>query len=118
MELKLKFEGFEGSITMRIATNIERFEVMDELSLDVLSMASSNQDEEARKSATDNLMNMKNIVKLLKLSKDYYVKVAIKKGNVSFKSFDDLNNDPECQSILMECATKSLLGLGVDTEKK
>jgi len=113
MELKLNFEGFEGEVVLRVATNIERLEIMDTLGMDLMKLGAQSKDDLAT-----NLMTTKNIIQMLKLSESHYIKVNLKKGNKKYKSFDDLNNDSDCQAILMECATKCMMGLGEQTEKK
>lgn len=117
MELKLKFTGFTGSITMRAATNLDRLKLMEKLSINIMDLVESKDDEEKHKNAVSSLMSTKNIIALIEASKDHYLEVALKKGKKEFTSFSDLNEDSECQVILMECATKALLGLG-DAESK
>ena len=118
MELKLKFEGYQGTITMRVANNIQRLEIMDDLSIDIMALASVTSSEEVKAVAAEKFMTLKNIIRLLNTSKEYFVDVSLKNGKKEYKSFDDLNNDPDCQSILMDCATKALLGIGGKEEKK
>jgi len=113
MELKLKFKGFVGTITMRAATNLERLKLMEKLNVNIIDLAESKDD----KSVMSSLMTTSNIIALLEESKNYYIDVSLKKGKKEFTSFDDLNDDASCQNVLMECATKALMGLG-DAESK
>lgn len=110
MDINLKFDGFEGEILMRVATNIERLELMEEIGLDIFQMGKG---EDVAK----NIQNQKTIIALLKSSKSHYKKVNLKKDGKTYKSFDDLDNDTGCQHIMMECAMKGLMGLG-DEQKK
>jgi len=114
MELKLKFKDFVGSVTMRAATNLERLKLMEKLNVNIMELAESKDD----KSVIGSLMTTSNIIALLEESKNYYVEVALKNGKKEYKSFDDLNDDSDCTNILMECATKALMGLGDSETKK
>jgi len=114
MELKLKFKGFTGTVTMRAATNLGRLQLMEKLNVNIMELADSKDD----KTAMSSLMTTKNIIALLEASKEHYIDVSLKKGKKEFLSFDDLNEDSECQSVLMECATKALMGLGDSESKK
>lgn len=110
MDIKLNFEGYEGTVTMKVANNIERLELMDDMGIDIFQLAKG-------KGAKEGLANQKTIIKLLKASKDFYKKVELKKDGKSYSSFDDLVDDIACQGVLMECAIKALIGMG-DAEKK
>ena len=116
MELKLSFDGYVGDIELKVATNIERLEAMEKLDIDIMKLSQSSQDD----GIANEFMTMKNIISLLKMSESYYLKVDLTRSDdgKEFKSFDDLNNDPKCQGILMENATKCLLGLGDEMTKK
>jgi hypothetical protein len=114
VELKLNFDGYEGHITMRVATNIDRIDIMDKIGVNLMDLVGD-------KEVVANLFTKAStIVRLLKASKKYYESVNLKgvNRNVLLESFDDLNNDPQTQNIMMECATKALLGLGDSEQKK
>jgi uncharacterized protein related to proFAR isomerase len=119
MELVLKFKGFTGNVVMKAATNLDRLELMEKLNVNIMELATSSEDSEKdRDKFASTFLTTSNIIALLKESKDYYISVDLKKGKKEFKSFDDLNDDSDCQTVLMECATKALLGLGDSESKK
>lgn len=109
MELKLTFDDYEGSVTIRVANNIERLKTLDALGFDVGELEKGK--------AEDKFKSFGSIIKLMERSKPHYKKVDLKKDGKVYKSYNDLNDDPECQAIMMECATKALLSVG-DNEKK
>jgi len=119
MELKLEFEGFKGHILMKVATNTDRFELMDHLGINIMdTIKSQDGDGEGGNALQQKLSTMANLVKLIKTSEKFYKEVDLKKGTRTYKSYDDLNNSSDCQSILMECATKCLLNIGDEEGKK
>ena len=109
MDLKLSFEGFEGTVTIRSANNLEKLRVLDKLGFDMQELTT--------KKAEDKFKKLSTITMLIEMSKDYYKKVSLKREGKDYKSFNDLLECPQCNSVLMECATKSLLGLGEDEKK-
>ncbi len=116
MELRLnEFEGFKGHIVMRVPTNTERYELMDELGIDLMEIASGGK---KKKDPLKNVGTFKNIIKMIKLSEQFYKEVKLTKDGKEFKSYDDLNEDAECQGVQIMCAQKSVMGLGGDEAKK
>lgn len=119
MELKLTYEnlGFEGHVLVRVATNIERLKILDKVGISMNDFASNEKDGKEVESAESKFNNMSTMIKLLEISKDFYKEVLLSKDEKDFLSFDDLNEDMECQAIQMDVAMKGLLNLG-DTKKK
>jgi len=112
MELKLTFDDFKGHIMMNVASNIERLEVMDEIGINIMELAGDSAKAQTAFQKTSV------IVKLLKSSEKHYKEVKLSKKHKEYKSFEDLNADADCQAVMMECATKALLGLGGKEGKK
>lgn len=112
MELKLNYDGYEGEVVMKVATNIDRMEAMDKIGVNIMDLVQKNE-------KNDNpFKKMSTIIKLLKVSKKFYEKVDLKKDDRTYSSFDDLNSDPGCQHIMMDCAQKAIMGLGDELQKK
>lgn len=109
MEIKLDFEGFEGSVTMRVAKNSERMRVFGALGLNLNNLSADNFEK--------SFNNFETIGMLIERSEPFFVKVDLKSDKRKYKSFEDLEADMNCQSVLIECATKAIMGLG-DTGKK
>jgi len=111
MEIKLKFEehGFKGHVTMRVAKNSERLRSLGAAGINAKGMTAESME--------DSFSNLEVIAGLIEEAEKFCVEVDLNSGKKKYKSFEDLENDQECQSILMECATKCLMGLG-SAEKK
>jgi len=115
MELRLNdFEGFEGHVVMKVPTNTERYELMDELGIDLMEIAGGKK----KKDSLKNVGTFKNIIKMIKLSEQLYKEVKLQKDGKQFKSYEDLNEDIVCQSVMISCAQKSVMGLSGDEAKK
>jgi hypothetical protein len=109
MEINLNFEGFEGSVTMKVAKNSQRMMMMGSLGLNINDLTS--------KSIEESFSSFETIGKLIEKSEPFFMKVDLKNDKRKYKSFDDLEADMACQSVLIECATKAIMGLG-DSGKK
>jgi len=119
MELKIKAEGFKGHVKMRVAKNIERLEIMEKLDLNMMELVKAKKDTGiSEEEIGSKFMTMRNMIELMKASKDFYVEVALEKGTKKYKSYDDLDDDANCQAVMMDCATKCIMGLGADESKK
>lgn len=116
MEIKLNYDkkGFEGFVTVKVASNIERLKILDDLGIGLNDFI--NQKDEDSK-IEEKFNNISTMIKLLEASKDFYKEVKLKKDGKKYNSFDDLNNDFACQEIQMDVAMKGLLNLG-DARKK
>ena len=80
MEIKLTFEeqGFKGHVIIDTVSTSKRFRVMKEFGLTPKNISE------------DVFSDFGVIADLIDKSKEYYKKVDLKKGNKSYKSFDDL----------------------------
>lgn len=118
MEIKLTYEneGFDGHVIVKVATNIERFKIMDKVGLDIHDLTPSV-DNDPKNSIEKKFTSMSTMIKILEISKDFYKEIDLKKGDKVYKSFDDLDNDSACQNIQMDAAMKCLLNMG-DARKK
>ena len=96
---------FIGTVTLRLPSFDERYEALDELGIKI------NKDGEAE--MTD-MNSFKAIRSLVKMSSKYFVSVDLKhKDGREFKSKEDLETDPECDSILIEIAMNLSKGFRV-----
>jgi len=112
MDLKLTFKGFDGHVTMNVAKNIERLEMLDQIGINVMDLAGN------KKAAENAFKKPEVVIKLLKASIKHYKEVNLTRGHKTYKTFDELDEDMDCQKVQMDCATASLLGIGGNTGKK
>ena len=119
MEIKLTYEKkeFEGYIIVRVATNIERLKIMEDIGISINDFVNDATENGSAGEVGGKFNNLSTMVKLLEVSEGFYKEVNLKKGEKEYKSFDDLNNDIACQEIQMDVAMKGLLNLG-DSKKK
>jgi hypothetical protein len=87
---------FSGSITLKIPTYDERCEYLEQCGIDV----GDDGGVERKKS------NLSILRAMVRASQKFYVEVDITKvdGGHTYKNFDDLSLDPDCDGILMEVA--------------
>ena len=77
--------------------------------INIMDMA---KEDDGEKKAADSLGTMSTVIKLLKVSKKFYEHVDLIKDGKEYHSFDDLNENSECQSVMINCGMKALMGLG------
>lgn len=111
MEIKLNFEehGFKGYVKMRVAKNSERLRALGAAGISVQGMTSE--------SVEQSFSRLEVIADLMEQAEKFCVEVDLNNGKKKYKSYEDLEMDDSCQAVLMECATKALMGLG-SAEKK
>ena len=111
MEIKLNFEehGFKGHVTMRTAKNSERLRALGAAGINAKGMTSESME--------DSFSNLEVIAGIIEQAEKFCIEVDLNNGKKKYKSFEDLEDDDACQAVLMECATKALMGLG-SAEKK
>jgi hypothetical protein len=93
---------FEGTVILKVLSTTQKFRLMSkcefELTEDGLNKKSMKQ------------LNI--IADLIDATKPYFLKVEIK--NIStgkeYKTFDDLEYNDECSTLLIECATQFMNG--------
>jgi hypothetical protein len=98
------FEGsdWSGSITLRPASFDERFQYMEDMSIEI------SPDGEVKMPES----NTKTVRKMVKLSQAHYVKVEIenKKTGEKITSFDDLQYEQDLAPVLVEVAVAVVRG--------
>jgi hypothetical protein len=120
MQVKMEFKGFEGHVMVRTATNIEQYEVFDQLGISIMDLAGLDDGDASKNSLQGIIKDSKKLVTLLKLSEANYEEVSLKhiKTGAEYKSFDDINNDALCSGVMLMIASTALIGIQVNKEKK
>jgi hypothetical protein len=98
-ELKFvpKSENFTGSVTLRMPSFDERYEVLDSMGLKVSG------DGEVSMSDATSFSSIRNLVKA---SIKFYVSVELDHNDGrKFRSTDDLLMEPDCDAVLIEVAS-------------
>ena len=88
---------FSGSVTMRVPMFDERYEVLDQMGIKI--------DTASGEMSMTDVGSFSSIRKLVKASAAFYKLVEIKHSDGrEFKSFEDMQSDPDCDQILIEVA--------------
>jgi len=89
--------GFTGSVTMRVPGFDERYEVLDQMGIKI--------DAASGEASMAEVGSFSSIRKMVKASQGFYKEVEVKHADGrEFKSFEDLQSDPDCDGALIEIA--------------
>lgn len=84
---------FSGFLELETPKNTSRLELMSMMNIQI------GQDGVELMKTTKDLAQL---APLLSHSKKFYQKVELKKGDVEYKSFDDLDADSDCMNLMIE----------------
>ena len=93
----LEGKEFSGTVTMRVPMFDERYEVLDQMGIKI--------DAASGEASMADVGSFASIRKMVKASQSFYKAVEIKHADGrEFKSFEDLQSDPDCDAILVDVA--------------
>lgn len=99
-----KGEGatFEGSLEIKVPSFDQKYQYIEDAGFELGEDGA----------VAGGMKNMKAIRAMVRFSKDHYVNVDLKRKSdgKEFKSFDDMQYDSDCDSILIEVAGKLMHG--------
>lgn len=88
---------FSGSVTMRVPMFDERYEILDQMAIKI--------NPQTGEGYMEDMGSLSTVRKLVKASASFYKAVEIKHADGrEFKSFEDLQSDPDCDAILVDVA--------------
>lgn len=88
---------FSGSVTMRVPMFDERYEMLDQMGIKI--------DVSTGEASMEEVGSFSSIRRMVKASSGFYKSVEIKHSDGrEFKSFEDMQSDPDCDQILIEVA--------------
>lgn len=104
-----QFKGFEGTVVIKPLANTERYELLAELSIEITG------DKSLDRSIREAFGDFKKIAQLMRYCSKKIVSIDLKKDGVEYKTWQELDDDPSCQTamlkIMMSC-------LGLNDKKK
>ena len=102
------FQGFEGSVVINPLSNIDRYDLLAELDIKI---SATNTEGDIASAFSD----FRKIASLMRHTKDRVESVDLHSPDKGYKSFDDLNEDPEAQNIMLKIMMATM---GLQDKKK
>lgn len=100
---------FDGHVEIDMPSNSQRLSMMYELNIEFDEKGNVN---------LKGAGALKIMVGLFKALKTRLIVVNIQKGDIKYKNYEDLDNDPECQDMMTEMCNALLEGIKLGKKQK
>lgn len=109
--ITIKVEGYEGAIKIRPMRNVEKFELMQELGMNVESLTKMSQKKGKKLTPKDLGFDLSSFGKMLTASSKFIESVDLKREEEHYESWDDLDYSPDGLSIQLQ-VVNVVFGMG------